>query len=101
MDSLLNFENVKLYCNEAHEVARYDEALAGYEQAAIKTQTSLSALNFGQNAIFSVGLAGMMYMCTQSIAAVSTPLLSALPLCTYTYICTIYARPSLRSHPCP
>jgi len=71
MDSLLNFENVKLYCNEAHEVARYDEALAGYEQAAIKTQTSLSALNFGQNAIFSVGLAGMMYMCTQSIAAVS------------------------------
>ena len=69
MDSLLNFENVKLYCNEAHEVARYDEALEGYEKAAIKTQTSLSALNFGQNLIFSCGLASMMYMCTQSIAA--------------------------------
>ena len=69
MDSLLNFENVKLYCNEKHEVARYDEALAEYEKAAVKTQTSLSFLNFGQNAIFSMGLTGMMYMCTESIAA--------------------------------
>jgi ABC-type transport system involved in Fe-S cluster assembly fused permease/ATPase subunit len=69
MDSLLNYENVKLYCNEEHEVNRYDTSLAGYEHAAIKTQTSLSFLNFGQNAIFSAGLTAMMYMCTQSISA--------------------------------
>jgi ABC-type multidrug transport system fused ATPase/permease subunit len=61
-DSLLNFENVKLYCNEGHEVSRYDKSLSGYQKAAVLTQTSLSYLNFGQNLIFSAGLSAMMLM---------------------------------------
>ena len=69
LDSLLNYENVKLYGNEEHEVARYNDSLKGYEKAAVNTQTSLSFLNFGQNAIFSGGLMSMMYMCTNDIAA--------------------------------
>jgi ATP-binding cassette, subfamily B (MDR/TAP), member 7 len=69
VDSLINYETVKLFSNEDHEAKRFDENLQGFQKAAISTQTSLSALNFGQNAIFSVGLTAMMYMTTQSILA--------------------------------
>lgn len=69
VDSLINYETVKLFSNEDHEAKRFDENLKGFQKAAISTQTSLSALNFGQNVIFSVGLTAMMYMTTQSILA--------------------------------
>ena len=68
MDSLLNYETVKLFQNEAHELKRYDLSLADVEQASIKTQSSLSMLNFGQNAIFSAGITAVMYLCCSSIA---------------------------------
>jgi len=67
IDSLLNYEAVKLFNNEEHEADRYDVSLKGYQSAALKTQTSLSLLNFGQNAIFSAGLTGMMVLCATSI----------------------------------
>ncbi|KAJ3055007.1 Iron-sulfur clusters transporter atm1, mitochondrial [Rhizophlyctis rosea] len=66
-DSLLNFEAVKYFNNETHEMRRYDQALQKYESAAIKTATSLAFLNAGQNAIFSVALTGMMWMASQGI----------------------------------
>jgi len=66
-DSLINYETVKLFTNELYETNRYDKSLEGFQKASIKTQTSLSALNFGQNAIFSVGLTAMMYMCAKGI----------------------------------
>lgn len=69
IDSLMNYETVKYFNNEQHEAARYDESLKGYQQAALKTQTSLSLLNAGQNGIFSVGLTAIMYMASQGIAA--------------------------------
>lgn len=69
VDSLINYETVKLFSNEEHEANRLDDSLKEFQRASIKTQTSLSALNFGQNAIFSVGLTAMMYMTTQSILA--------------------------------
>jgi len=67
MDSLLNYETVKYFGNETHEGRRYEESLAGYQNAALKAQSSLSLLNFGQNAIFSAGLMGIMYLTTQQI----------------------------------
>lgn len=60
IDSLLNFETVKYFGNEGHEKRRYDEALAGYERAAVKSQTSLSFLNAGQGFIIALGLVGVM-----------------------------------------
>ena len=62
IDSLLNFETVKYFGNEAHEARRYDRALARYETAAVKNKTSLSLLNIGQAAIISGGLTGVMIM---------------------------------------
>lgn len=67
VDSLINYETVKLFSNEGHEVSRYDQCLQRFQEASIRTQTSLSALNFGQNAIFSVGLTAMMYMAAQGV----------------------------------
>eukprot|EP00897_Mesotaenium_endlicherianum_P000334 jgi/Mesen1/10300/ME000079S09717 len=67
IDSLINYETVKYFNNEDHEARVYDQALQRYEEAAVKTQTSLSYLNFGQNAIFSAALAATMVMCSNGI----------------------------------
>jgi ABC-type transport system involved in Fe-S cluster assembly fused permease/ATPase subunit len=62
IDSLLNFETVKYFGNEAHEATRFDSALKRYETAAIKSKISLSLLNIGQAVIISVGLVAVMLM---------------------------------------
>ncbi|APE45442.1 metal ABC transporter permease [Sulfitobacter alexandrii] len=62
IDSLLNYETVKYFGAEAREAARYDHAMAGYEEAAIKTNYSLAFLNFGQALIITAGLVGVMVM---------------------------------------
>lgn len=69
IDSLINYETVKLFDNEKHEASRYDESLKVFQQASILTQKSLSGLNFGQNFIFSCGLTGIMYLTTKDIMA--------------------------------
>ncbi|CAM6119974.1 unnamed protein product [Calypogeia fissa] len=68
-DSLLNYETVQYFNNEKHEVELYDSSLKNYEEAALKTQSSLSALNFGQNIIFSAALSTAMVMCGNGIVA--------------------------------
>ena len=67
IDSLINYETVKLFNNEEHEVDRYDLSLKDYSASSILTQQSLSMLNLGQNAIFSCGLTIIMYMAYQDI----------------------------------
>ena len=62
IDSLLNFETVKYFGNEAMEARRFDASMARYEKAATEVWTSLGWLNFGQAAIFGVGTAIMMVM---------------------------------------
>jgi len=69
IDSLLNFETVKYFGNEAHEARRYDESLRAYQTAAVQSQTSLSLLNIGQALIISIGLAVVMYMAADGIVA--------------------------------
>jgi ABC-type transport system involved in Fe-S cluster assembly fused permease/ATPase subunit len=62
LDSLLNFETVKYFGNEAHEAARYDVSLARYERAAVRVQVSLNMLNLGQALIIATGLTFIMLM---------------------------------------
>ncbi|MEQ8968024.1 MAG: ABC transporter ATP-binding protein/permease [Azospirillaceae bacterium] len=69
IDSLLNFETVKYFGNEAHEARRYDTAQRTYEDAAVRSRASLSALNIGQAAIISIGLTVVMYMAASGIVA--------------------------------
>jgi ATP-binding cassette subfamily B protein len=69
LDSLLNYETVKYFGNEAHEAARYDKALARYERAAVRVQVSLNMLNLGQAGIISLGLMAIMLMAAKSMAA--------------------------------
>jgi ATP-binding cassette subfamily B protein len=69
IDSLLNFETVKYFANEEHEAGRFDRALQAYEKAAVKSQTTLAALNVGQGLIISVGLAAVMLMASAGVAA--------------------------------
>ncbi|KAH6557425.1 hypothetical protein KP509_1Z115500 [Ceratopteris richardii] len=67
IDSLINYETVKFFNNETHETEKYESFLKKYEDAALKTQSSLSYLNFGQNVIFSAALSTAMVMCANGI----------------------------------
>lgn len=69
IDSLLNYETVKYFGNEAHEYKRFDKALAGYERAAIQSQTSLSLLNVGQGGIIGAGLIAIMLLTAQGVVS--------------------------------
>jgi len=63
IDSLLNYETVKYFSAEEREAARYDRSMERYEQASVKTYTSLAVLNTGQAIIFTAGLTATMLMC--------------------------------------
>ncbi len=67
IDSLLNFETVKYFNSEERESKRYDRSMQGYEEASVKSYTSLAVLNAGQAVIFTVGLTGVMAMCVMGI----------------------------------
>ncbi|GAB1581512.1 ABCB family ABC transporter ATP-binding protein/permease [Phyllobacterium phragmitis] len=69
IDSLLNFETVKYFGNEAMEARRFDSAMARYEEAATRTWTSLGWLNFGQAVIFGIGMAILMVMSAREVMA--------------------------------
>lgn len=61
IDSLLNYETVKYFGNEEYEAARYDQGLQSFEQAALKSQSSLSLLNSGQSAIIAVAVSLILW----------------------------------------
>lgn len=60
---------LQYFNNEKYEAERYDGYLKTYESASLKTTSTLAMLNFGQSAIFSVGLTGIMLLASKSIAA--------------------------------
>lgn len=62
IDSLLNFETVKYFGNEAMEAQRFDRSMARYETAATRIWTSLGWLNFGQGVIYGLGTTVVMCM---------------------------------------
>jgi ATP-binding cassette subfamily B protein len=68
IDSLLNYETVKYFGNEAFETRRYDETLQRYERAKLKSQTTLSLLNTGQSMIIAVAVTLMVWRATVGVA---------------------------------
>ena len=69
VDSLLNYETVKTFTNEGFERDRLDRTLALYQSAAIRSQTSLAALNFGQAGIIAVGVTVIMILAARGVVA--------------------------------
>lgn len=69
VDSLINYETVKYFGNEAYELHRYNETLKIWEDAAVKSQTSLSTLNIGQGAIIATGVTLIMFLAAGEVAA--------------------------------
>jgi ATP-binding cassette subfamily B protein len=69
VDSLLNFETVKYFGNEAMEARRFDTSMASYEKSATQVWTSLGWLNMGQGVIFGVGMTVMMVMSALAVQA--------------------------------
>ena len=67
IDSLLNYETVKYFNNEAFEARRYDESLDRLRRARLKAQTSLSLLNTGQQLIIACALVAMLWRATQGV----------------------------------
>ena len=62
IDSLLNFETVKYFNNEAYEFNRLDKSLEDYELAANQSRHSLSLLNIAQTFIIMLGITIMLVM---------------------------------------
>lgn len=67
IDSLLNYETVKYFGNEAHEARRYDQSMQRYEDAAVRSIVSLSVVNIGQGGIIATGLVILMLMAAQGV----------------------------------
>ncbi len=68
-DSLINYETVKYFGNEAAEMKQYDNLLGEWEMWGVKTQTSMSLLNFGQGAIIALGVTLIMWYAAAGVAA--------------------------------
>src|SRR4051812_17894316 len=67
VDSLLNYETVKYFNNEGFEASRYDKSLEKLRRARLKSQTTLSMLNTGQQLIIAIGLVAMLWRATEGV----------------------------------
>ena len=69
IDSLINYETVKYFGNEDYEAKRYDEGLKSFENAAVRSQTSLSFLNTGQSLIIATAVTLILWRATEGVIA--------------------------------
>ena len=67
IDALLNYETVKYFNNEAFEARRYEEGLEAYRRAQVKSQTTLSLLNTGQQLVIATSLVAMLWRATEGV----------------------------------
>ncbi len=74
VDGMLNYETVKYFNNEEYELSRYDQTLKSWEDSAVKSQNSMSLLNFGQGAVIAVGVTFMMVYAAQGVVSGSMTL---------------------------
>ena len=69
LDSLMNYETVKYFGNEQLELERFDHTLGEWEDTAVKSQNSMSLLNFGQGAIIALGVTAIMFLAADQVVA--------------------------------
>ena len=69
IDSLLNYETVKYFGNEAFEAERYDADLRRYEDAAVRTESTLAVLNGAQALVIALGLTALMTMAAMGVVS--------------------------------
>ena len=69
IDSLLNYETVKYFNNEDFEARRYDESLEKLRRVQLKSQSTLSLLNTGQQLIIASALVLMLWRATAGVVA--------------------------------
>ena len=69
VDSLLNYETVKYFNNEAHEARRYDQNLRHLENAQVKATKTLALLNLGQTTVVAFGVTAMMWRAAAGVVA--------------------------------
>ena len=69
IDSLINYETVKYFNNEAFEAARYDENLERLRKVRLKSQSTLTLLNSGQQLVIAVALVAILWRATQGVVA--------------------------------
>ncbi len=74
VDGIINYETVKYFHNEDYELSRYDATLKEWEYAAVKSQNTMSLLNFGQGAVIAVGVTFMMVFAAQGVVSGSMTL---------------------------
>jgi len=67
MDSLMNYETVKYFNNDNLEITRYCDTMGLWEEAAVKSQNTMSILNFGQAAIIALSVTGIMLLAAQGV----------------------------------
>jgi ATP-binding cassette subfamily B protein len=67
VDGMLNYETVKYFTNEEYELKQYDDTLERWESAAVKSQASMSLLNFGQGTVIAIGVTLMMIYAAQGV----------------------------------
>jgi len=68
VDSLLNYETVKYFNNERLETTAYDQHMTDWGNAGVKSQVTMSTLNFGQAAIVSIGVTVIMMLAARDVA---------------------------------
>jgi ATP-binding cassette, subfamily B, heavy metal transporter len=69
IDALLNYETVKYFNNEEFETRRYDRSLQALYRASLKSKSSLSLLNTGQQLIIVVALVAILWRATEGVVA--------------------------------
>jgi ATP-binding cassette subfamily B protein len=67
VDSLINYETVKYFNNERMEADRCNDTLNHWEDNAVLSQSSMSALNFGQGAIIALGVTVIMFFAAAEV----------------------------------
>jgi len=68
-DSLINYDTVKYFTNEAFEARRFASIMGDWRTAGVANQRALFTLHVGQSAVIALGVAAIMVLAGQAVMA--------------------------------